>query len=198
MLTRLSLCRRRCLPQPTPSNKDAVREMKALQIHMFLQRFHASQNLGWFGLVAPVFLDTHSSAGAMPDTQVCHHRLWLAMKHRAGPESSRSGASCITGVATHIKCPRTHSHTHTHKRNLRKHAPTQPPGLASAWHWKILTISQAMAWACVRMSLGTLKRKDPDPQDKSNFIRGLEIPGAKTYVSGVLARCHTNPDLGPR
>jgi hypothetical protein len=37
--------------------------------------------------------------------------------------------------------------------------------------------------------------RDPDPQDKSNFIRGFGAPGAKTSVSGVLARFHTNYDL---
>jgi hypothetical protein len=40
--------------------------------------------------------------------------------------------------------------------------------------------------------------RDPDPQDKSDFIRGLGVPGAKTCISGVLARFHTNPYLGQK
>jgi hypothetical protein len=38
--------------------------------------------------------------------------------------------------------------------------------------------------------------RDPDPQDKSDIIHDLDVPGTQTRFFGVLARFHTNPYLG--
>jgi hypothetical protein len=60
------------------------------------------------------------------------------------------------------------------RRGPRRHALSSNPVPKSA---------SSQSWNPVR---------DPDTQDKSDFIRGLGVPGAKNSVSWVLARFHTN------
>jgi hypothetical protein len=94
----------------------------------------------------------------------------------ANAEANDALASRHQAVGTHSHV---HAHTHMHTdMHMHTHAHTYAytkaqlcEGLRGAWN------------------PGT----DPDPQDKSDFIRRLGAPGARIRVSEVLARLHTNP-----